>query len=54
MEIFESTPEPAEKNQPQSEPAAVESKTNIKTHKTKTQTSTIGFQGDLFDFQIDH
>ena len=58
MEIFESTPEPKEnepaQKQTQSEPAAVESKTNIKTHKTKTQPSTIGFQGDLFDFQIDH
>jgi hypothetical protein len=54
MEIFESTPEPAEKTQPQSEPAAVESKTNTKAQKTKTQPSTMGFQGDLFDFRIDH
>jgi hypothetical protein len=54
MEIFESTPEPAEKTQPQSEPAAVESNTNTKVQKTKTQLSTVGFQGDLFDFQIDH
>ena len=52
MELFKSSPEPAEKTQTQ--PAAVEQNTHTNQKKTKIQPSTIGFQGDLFDFQIDH
>jgi hypothetical protein len=54
MEIMESSPEPAEKTKPQSEAVAVETKTHTKTQKKQSQNSSIGFQGDLFDFTIDH
>ena len=51
MGLFESTPEPEEAS---NEAVAVEPKINTKPQKTKIQTSTSGFQVDLFDFQIDH